>query len=96
MMVTQDPKTQGVPGALGIILGFTIKPYNQLKSEKRSVQTWVKSLQSWLRLLFTDIVVRVVSEWSVTRKPGPTTLALQGCLQETKAPFFGAWGPDCW
>lgn len=57
MMVTQDPKTQRVPGTLGIILGFTIKPYNQLKSEKRSVQTWVKSLQAWLRLLFTDIVV---------------------------------------
>lgn len=57
MMVTQDPKTQGVPGALGITLGFIIKPYNQLKSEKRSVQTWVKSLESWLRLLFTDIAV---------------------------------------
>lgn len=47
-MVTQDPKTQGVPGALGIILVLIIKPYNQLNSEKRSAQTWVRSPDSWL------------------------------------------------
>lgn len=34
----------------------------------------------------------MVSEWSVTRQPGLTTLTLQGCLEETKAPLLRGLG----
>lgn len=92
----RTPKHKQCLGALGIILMLLIKSHNQLSPEKlRGLPRSGPGLDSWLRFLFME-AVWMVSEWSVTRQPSPTTVALQVSLEETKAPFLWAQGPEGW
>lgn len=95
--MTQYPETQGMPWGPGDRPGAHHKttPPPKLREVRKSAQTWARSPDSWLRFLIRE-AVPALQYCSVTRQPGPCTLALQGYLGETKVPLLGAWGPGGW